>query len=194
MKGGGVTKQPQKGDVVARRAYAKRYAQAVFQIAVERAELDRWQSDLRKIASLGEDAAFTMLLESPKLHFDDKARLLSEQLGDINPLALNLVYLLVAKGGLNIAGKIADEYQLLLDNYHGIEQAEVITAIPLDDEERLKLEERLGAVVGKKVVIKPEVDSSLIGGIVARIGGKLLDGSTRSRLEALKRELSGVTR
>jgi len=179
---------------VARRANARRYAQAVFQIAVERAEPDRWQSDLRKIASLGEDAAFTMLLESPRLHFDDKARLLAEQLDDVNPLALNLVYLLVTRGRLSIAGEIADEYQRLLDSYHGIEQAEVITATPLDDEERLKLEERLGDVVGKKVVIKPEVDSSLIGGIVARIGGKLLDGSTRNRLEALKRELSGVAR
>ncbi len=179
---------------MARRANARRYAQAVFQIALERAELDRWQSDLRKIASLGEDAAFTMLLESPRLHFDDKTRLLSEQLGDVNPLALNLVYLLVTKGGLSIVGEITEEYQRLLDSYHGIEQAEVITAIPLDDEERLKIEERLGAVVGKKVVIKPEVDSSLIGGIVARIGGKLMDGSTRSRLEALKKEMSGLAR
>ena len=175
---------------MARRANARRYAQAVFQIALERAELDRWQTDLSKIASLGEDAVFAMLLESPKLHFDDKARLLVEQLGDVNPLALNLVYLLVAKDGLSIAGEIADEYQRLLDSYHGIEQAEVITAISLDDKERLKIEERLGAVVGKKVVIKPEVDSSLIGGIVARIGGKLMDGSTRSRLEALKREMN----
>ncbi len=179
---------------MARKANARRYAQAVFQIALERAELDRWQSDLRKIASLGEDSAFTMLLESPRLHFADKARLLSEQLGDVNPLALNLVYLLVAKGGLSIVGEITEEYQRLLDDYHGIEQADVITAIPLDDEERLKVEERLGAVVGKKVVIKPAVDSSLIGGIIARIGGKLLDGSTRSRLEALKREMSGVAK
>lgn len=179
---------------MARKANARRYAQAVFQIAVERAELDRWQSDLRKIAVLGEDAAFTMLLESPKLHFDDKARLLSEQLGDVNPLALNLVYLLVTKSGLSVVGEIAAEYQRLLDSYHGIEQAEVITAVPLDDAEKLKIEERLGAVVGKKVVIKAEVDSSLIGGIVARIGGKLMDGSTRSRLEALKKEMSGVAK
>ena len=179
---------------MARRAYAKRYAQAVFQIAMERAELDRWQSDLKKIAGLGKDPAFTMLMESPRLHFEDKARLLSEQLRDINPLALNLVYLLVSKGGLRLVGKIADEYQRLLDSYNGIEQAEVITAIPLDDEEKLKLEKRLGAVMGKKIVIKSEVDSNLIGGIVARIGGKLLDGSTRARLEALKRELSGVRR
>lgn len=179
---------------MARRTNARRYAQAVFQIAVERAELDRWQSDLSKIVRLGEDAAFTMLLESPRLHFDDKARLLSEQLGGINPLALNLVYLLVAKGGLSLAGEIADEYQRLLDSYHGIEQAEVITAIPLDDKESLKLAERLGTIVGRKVIIKSAVDASLLGGIVARIGGKLLDGSTRSRLEALKRELSGVGR
>jgi len=179
---------------VARRAYARRYSQAVFEIAMERQELDRWQSDLRKIASLGEDAALVALLENPRLHFNDKARLLSEQLGDINPLALNLVYLLVARGRLSMLGEIADEYQRLLDSYRGIEEAEVTTAIPLDDEDKLRLGERLGAIVGKKVVIKPEVDSSLIGGIVARIGGKLLDGSTRSRLEALKRELSGVAK
>jgi len=179
---------------VARKAYAKRYSQAVFEIAVERQELDRWQAELRKIASLGEDAAFITLLESPKLHFNDKAKLLSERLGDINPLALNLVYLLVARGRLSMVGEIADEYQHLLDSYRGIEEAEVITAIPLADEDKLRLEERLGAIVDKKIVIKPEVDSSLIGGIVARIGGKLLDGSTRSRLEALKRELSGVAK
>ena len=179
---------------MARRAYARRYSQAVFEIAMERQELDRWQSDLRKIASLGEDAELVALLENPRLHFNDKARLLSEQLGDINPLALNLVYLLVARGRLSMLGEIADEYQRLLDSYRGIEEAEVTTAIPLDDEDKLRLGERLGAIVGKKVVIKPEVDSSLIGGIVARIGGKLLDGSTRSRLEALKRELSGVAK
>ena len=71
--------------------------------------MDKWQSDLRKIASLGEDKAFTMLLEDPRLHFNDKAKLLSERLGDINPLALNLVYLLIAKGRLSIAGEIADQ-------------------------------------------------------------------------------------
>jgi len=174
---------------MARRVYARRYAQAVFEIALERKELDRWQSDLRKIASLSEDATFIAFLESPRFHFDDKARLLSERLDDINPLALNLVYLLVARGRLSMVGDIADGYQRLLDSYRGIEQAEITTAIPLDDEDKLRLEEHLGAIVGKKVVLKPEIDSSLIGGIIARIGGKLLDGSTRSQLMALKKEL-----
>ena len=174
---------------MARRAYAKRYAQAVFEIAVETGELDTWQSDLRKVASLGEDVAFTALLENPKLPFDAKARLLAERFGDINPLALNLVYLLLPRGRLSMVGDIADEYQRLLDSYRGIEQAEVITAIPLDDEDKLRLAERLGTIVGKKVVLKSEVNSNLIGGIIARVGGKLIDGSTRSQLLALKREL-----
>ena len=174
---------------MARRGYAKRYSQAVFEIALERKELDIWLADLRKVASLGEDATLVAWFESPKFHFDVKAKLLSEQLSDINPLALNLACLLVARGRLSMAGDIADEYQRLLDSYRGIEQAEVTTAVPLDDEDKVRLAERLSAVVDKKVVLKPKVDSSLLGGIVARIGDKLLDGSTSSRLLALKREL-----
>ena len=179
---------------MARRLYTKRYAQAVFEIALERKELDRWQSDLRTIASLGEDETVVAFLENPKFRFDDKVGLLSGQLSNINPLALNLVYLLVTRGRLSMVGTIADEYQRLLDSYRGVEPAEVITAVPLDDEDKLGLGERLGVVVGKKVVVKPEVDSSLIGGFIARIGGKLLDGSTRGKLEVLKRELSGAER
>jgi len=175
---------------VARRIYARRYSQAVFNIALERNELDRWQPDLRKIASLGEDTVFIALSENPKIRFEDKAKLIAERLGDINPLALNLVYLLVTRGRLTMAGDIADEYQRLLDSYRGIEQAEVITAVPLDDKDKKRLEEHLGVVVGKKVVLKSRVDSSLIGGIVARIGGKLLDGSTHSKLMALRNELA----
>jgi len=177
---------------VARGVYAKRYAQAVFELALERNELDRWQSDLRKIASLAEDAALIAVLESPRFRFDEKAKLLSERLGEINPLALNLAYLLVSRGRLGVIGDIADEYQRRMDSHRGIERAEVTTAIPLDDEDKLKLEVHLGGIVSKKVMLEPEVDSRVIGGFVARIGGKLLDGSTRSKLEALKRELIGA--
>lgn len=179
---------------MARKAYARRYSQAVFEIALETKELDRWQSDLKKIVSVVGDAAFLALLESPKFHFEDKVKLLSERLEGINPRALNLVQLLLIRGRLGMLGDIADEYQRLLDSYRGIEQAEVITAIPLDDEDKLKLAEHLSAIVGKKIVLKTEVDASLIGGVIARIGGKLLDGSTHGKLLALKRELAGTGR
>ncbi len=174
---------------MARRANARRYAQAIFEIALESGELDRWQSDLLKIGSMIGEAAYRTFLESPKVHFEDKAKLLSEQLEGINPLVLNLVLLLVTRGRLNVTVDIVGEYQRLLDSYRGIEPVEVITAIPLDEEDRLKLAEHLGAVIGKKIALKSEVDPALIGGFVARVGTKLLDGSTRYKLEALKKEL-----
>ena len=173
--------------------YARRYAQTVFRMALEANELNRWQSDLRKIASLVKDAALFTLLENPEVSFDDKAKVLSQRLGGINPQALKLVSQLVAKGRLGMINDVADEYQRLLDNYRGIEGAEVAevtTAIPLDDEEKLRLAQRITSLVGKPVVLKPKVDPSVIGGIIIRVGDKLIDGSIRSKLEALKREMS----
>jgi len=175
---------------VARRVYARRYARAVFEIALERKELDRWQADLEKIAVLGENAEFMALVENPKVGFEKKEELLSKVLGDVNPLARNLVYLLVTRGRLSMVGDIAEEYHRLLDGYRGIEHAEVITAVPLDAEDKKRLEEHLGKVVGKKVTLTASVDPSLVGGMIARVGGKLLDGSTHSKLLALKKELA----
>lgn len=167
----------------------RRYARAVFELALAREELDKWRSDLESIVALGEDAALTAWLESPKVGFKDKALLLADLLKEVNPLALNLTCLLVAKGRLGMADDIADEYQRLFDSYRGIEQAEVTTAVPLENDEKQKLSERLSTVAGKRVVLKAKVDPALIGGIVAKVGGKLLDASTRSRLLALKRKL-----
>jgi F-type H+-transporting ATPase subunit delta len=176
---------------MARRVYAKRYAQAVFSIALEKKELERWQSDLTNIARVVEDEKTLAVLENPKIHFDDKTKLLSTLLGDVNPLALNLVYLLINKDRLRMMGEIAGEYQRMMNSYRGTETAEVLTAVSLDESDKKKLGERLGAIIGKTVELEPKVDASIIGGVIARIDGKLIDGSTRSKLEALKKELAG---
>ena len=172
-----------------KKVHAQRYAQAVFEIALETKELDRWQSDLQRIASLAEDDTLVAFLESPKIQFDDKAKLLSEQLKDVNSLVLNLVYLLAARGILRSLGDISNDYQQLLNSYRGIETAEVFTATDLDEKDKQKLAEHLSDIVDKKVTLKTEVEPRLIGGVIAKIGGKLLDGSTRSKLDALRKEL-----
>jgi F-type H+-transporting ATPase subunit delta len=176
-----------------KKAHPQRYAQAIFEIALETKELERWQSDLQKITGAMSDADFLAVLTSPKIRFDDKSRLLS-CLGDISPVALNLVRLLIVRNGISMLGAIAGEYQRLMDAYHGIQQAEVMTAVPIDDKDKEKLAEDLGALVGSKVVVASRVAPEILGGIIARVGGKLLDGSTRSKLIALKRELVGAGR
>ncbi len=179
---------------MAKRAHPRRYARAVFEIALENKEIERWQADLEKITGAMRHADFLAVLESPKIKFDDKSRLLGELMGDISPLALNLVRLLIARNGIDMLGAIAGEYQRLVDAYHGIQQAEVVTAVPIDDKDKDKLAENLGALVGSKIVLEPRVSPEILGGIIARVGGKLLDGSTRSKLAALKRELVGAGR
>jgi len=178
-----------------RKLNARRYAQAVFEIALEKNELDRWQSDLQKIVDAIGDETFLAVLESPKIKFEDKSRLLTGLLGGVSPLALHLVMILISRGGVGIMREIVEEYRRNLDEYHGIQTAEVITAVPLDSKDKEKLAENLGGMIGKKVVLKSGIDPEIIGGVVARVGGKLLDGSTRSKLIALKKELvSGETR
>jgi F-type H+-transporting ATPase subunit delta len=81
------------------------------------------------------------------------------------------------------------EYERMADSHLGLEHAKVITAVPLDEEDQKKLSERLAAITGKKIVLTAEVDPAIIGGFVARVGDELIDGSTRAKLEALRRQL-----
>ena len=179
---------------MAKRAYPKRYAQAVFEIALETGELERWQSDLEKIVQAVSDKDFAAFLESPKIHFAEKSKLLSSQMKEVNPQILNLVLLLISRSRLDIIGEIAQEYQRLWNSYRGIELAEVTTAIPLNKEDEQKLARQLGRIVGKKVEVKWNVNPGIIGGFIARIGDRLLDGSTRGKLAALKKEMAGAGR
>ena len=174
---------------MAKFASGKRYAQAAFEMALEKGELDSWQTSLEKIADLAIDAGFVDLLESPKLPFATKKSLLEERLGEINPLALNLACLLTSKDKLRVAGDILQEYNRLLDAHNGIEHAKVTTALPLDDEEEKELSGRFEEMFERKIVIEAQTDPSLIGGFRAKIGDTLIDGSIRTRLESLRKSL-----
>lgn len=168
----------------------KRYAQAVFEIALESNKLKDWQSDLRKIERMMQDTEFVSSIENPKLPFELKSKLAREILGKINPMALNLVYLLIAKGKLKNAGQLAEEYERLLNDHHGIKTAQVTTAIALDAAERDKLSNHLETITGKKVNMNIEVNPDILGGFIARIDDSLIDGSIRNKLEALKKSLA----
>ncbi|MEE9583348.1 MAG: ATP synthase F1 subunit delta [Dehalococcoidales bacterium] len=176
---------------MAKKFSARRYSRAVFEL-VGKGRLDERQAEMDKMVSLVQDTTVVAYLENPRVRFGDKARVLRQALGDVDAMMLNMVYLLLAKGQLHILPDVAAEFQHLADSHHGIERARVTTAVPLDDEARLKLSQHLGDITGKKVLLEPEVDPGLIGGVVVRVAGKLLDGSTRGKLAALKREITGA--
>ena len=172
----------------------KRYAQAAFELALEKGELENWQADLSKAAGIASDTELMSLLENPKLPFDTKKGLLEKRLGKVIPLVLNLACLLMSRGRLKIVGDISQQYGQLLDSHHAIEHAEVATALPLDDEDKARLANRLGEIVGQKIIIDAQTDPSIIGGFRARIGDMLIDGSIHNTLESLKKSLIGAGR
>jgi F-type H+-transporting ATPase subunit delta len=175
--------------LAAKTLQAKRFSQAVFGIARERNEFDQWQKDLQRMAAMGQNAEFISVMENPKYSLPDKIRLLNDQLRGLKPLALNLAYILTGQNILSLVTDISAQYQSLLDEYRGIEKAEVITAVALDENEKAKLAQRLGEMTGKKVVISLKVDPDIIGGMVARVGGKIIDGSSKNQLAVLRNEL-----
>jgi F-type H+-transporting ATPase subunit delta len=167
----------------------KRYAQAAFELASEKGELESWRIDLGKVAGIVADAELMDLLENPKPPLDTKRRLLKERLGEVGPLVLNLIYLLMSKGKLRLVSEISHQYGRLLDAHYGIEHAEVTTAVPLDDEDKRWLSGRFAEMTGHQVIIDAQTDPSIIGGFKARIGDTLIDGSIKNMLESLRRRL-----
>jgi F-type H+-transporting ATPase subunit delta len=115
-------------------------------------------------------------------------------LGEINPLAFNLALLLVSKGILGRGGDIFKQYNNLLDVHRGIERAKVTTALLLGDEDREAITSRLEKIVERKVAMDAQVDPTIIGGFIVRVGDMLIDGSIRQKLESLKKSLVEVGR
>jgi F-type H+-transporting ATPase subunit delta len=172
--------------------YAKLYAKAIFNIAVKKNEFRKWQCDLRTLACLSRDAILTGWLQDPTVDCEQKVKVITDRCPLLDPVATRIVCVLAKQGQLDILVDIAEGYRRLVDRYlgvEGVEDAEVISAIPLDNEDKLLIAQRLTEIFGKPVVLKPKVDPTIIGGLIIKIGDELIDGSIRGKLEALKREL-----
>jgi F-type H+-transporting ATPase subunit delta len=129
------------------------------------------------------------LLQDPRIPFDAKKGVLQKGLAEIHPLVFNLAVLLVSKGTFSRSGDIFQQYVSLLDAHRGVERARVTTALPLATEQKEVVSRRLGEIVDRKVVIDGQLDPSIIGGFIARLGDTLIDGSIRQKLETLKKNL-----
>lgn len=169
---------------------ARRYAEAIFDIARSHDSFDKWLADLVAIAEAQQDHELGKVLASPAVEFAVKDRVVAQTLPDLSPEAHNLVKLLLRRGRLGLAPQIAAHFRLMLNDFRGIATAQVTSAVPLTDGELAAVSGRLAAMVGRKVLVEPEVDPSIMGGIVARIGDQLIDASVKGRLEALKKRLA----
>ena len=107
----------------------------------------------------------------------------------IHPLTFKLIGLLTSRNGLGVLPGIVAEYERLLDLDLGRERAEVVTAVPLSKQQQNIVAQQLGQLLGKDVILASRVDDAVIGGIVTRVGDRIIDTSTRGKLAALRRSL-----
>ena len=171
-------------------ASARRYAQAAFELALEKDELETWSDDLGYLAQAMETQEFSEVLDAPQVTVAQKITLIDETVGGyINPLTRNLLALLASRNSAGLLTDTLDAFQEMLDAHRGIERAELTSAIPLSTEQQSKIEAMLTEMVGKDISLTVRVDPVILGGIVARVGDRVIDGSTRTKLEGLRREL-----
>lgn len=172
--------------------YAKNLAKALFEDAAKEKELIGWLGELRQISDVVKDKSVSSALQKPGFSFEEQSMLLKGRVGGINPRLLNMVGLLAEKNKLSELDDVSIEYQRLVDARYGIEGAEsveVTTAMPFDEDEKLNLGKRLGEMLGRPVMLNIVVEPDLLGGLIIRVGDKLIDGSVRHRLQTLSKEL-----
>ncbi len=155
--------------------------------------LDRWESDLAALRDVLGNAELRRLLEHPAVAYARKEEILRRVVGDgVGDEAVKLVLLMVRRGRPGAIDRMIDHFGELLRQERGIALAQVRTALPLGDEERSAVAERLRSLTQRKVEMHEIVDESLIGGIAVQIGDTLYDASVRARLERLRARLTAV--
>ncbi len=169
---------------------ARRYAQAVFQIALEHDSLDVWVEDLQTLADLLGDGEVAAFLDAPQVPEAKKLETIQQLLGDsVSTLAANLLALLATKNMTVLMPGILEQFSVMVDSHRGIEWADVTTAVPLDDAQQKEVSLLLSGIAGSEVSLRTYVEPELIGGIVARLNDRVIDGSVRSKLRNMHRQV-----
>jgi F-type H+-transporting ATPase subunit delta len=161
-------------------------------IAEAEGELEPVEEQVYAFAKMVEKRAKVReALIDPELPNENKRNLIGEVLGQrANPVAVNLLGMVVEQGRARDIGRIAESLVEVAAERRQQVVGEVRSAVPLTDAQRRRLAEALSSATGRKVEVKVIVDPDLVGGVVARVGDEIFDGSIRSRLDEAKQQLT----
>ena len=175
---------------------AKRYATAVFELCKEQKNLDMLESNVDSIGSLIIDSEdFRTFLVSPLLTREDQSRAILEIAKKLKLLKVmsNFLSLIAVKRRLFILSYFVKESRLLISDEKGEITAEVTTARGLTDEQKEEVVKMLSHSTGKKVKLFSIIDNALIGGLIVKVGSKMLDTSIKAKLISLQSTMKEVS-
>lgn len=175
---------------------ARRYARAFFDLAQEQKKLDEIAGDLEVLAqALEQSAPLRRALSNPLLPravHRAVMKALCEKAG-LSQLTQNFVGVLAENRRLSILADIIAAVQGQISEHRGEIVAEVVSAAPLSAKQEQELTEKLKKALGSQITLKTKIDKTIIGGLMVRMGSRLIDDSVSTKLARLHRALRGNT-
>ena len=173
------------------RRIVRRYATALFRGASKMGLIDQVESDLGLVTFAMESSKDLMdAIKAPVIPAQKKREIMQAIFGDkVTELTLSYLYLLVDHRREEAILQTEEEYILLANEARGMVTVQVTTAIELTEDEQSRLKTQLGALTGKHVALEKIISPDIIGGVIVQIKDRIIDGSVRGQLAALKEEL-----
>lgn len=171
---------------------AKRYAQALFAVVQEAGRVEKADADAKLLKHLFDDRQVKAFLTSPQIPAEKKKAAIQNRLGDkLDPLLINLLKVLIDKHRIAELPQIMEFFDILTDQSRGVEEATIVSAVPLSDEQKQAILQQLVRFSAYgQLRVRSHVDPAVLGGVMVRLGRNLvLDGTVASRLEALRGRL-----
>ncbi|MFT3696270.1 MAG: ATP synthase F1 subunit delta [Kofleriaceae bacterium] len=172
---------------------ARRYAKAIFEIGSSQGGLDKIGSDLRSLANAIKDSQeLQSTLTSPAIPKADRRKVVDGLLQRIGVVTVsrNVVYMLLDAERLSYVISISRELDAMIEAKAGRVTAEIVSAKPLDPMQLSQITASLEKLSGKKVTVTKREDPELLGGVIAKVGDVVYDGSLRTQLRTIRDELS----
>lgn len=171
---------------------AKRYVQAVVELARENGSFDAWQRDLGTLRAVVSDPAVRAFLDNPSVQASDKVKAVDSVLTGAQPEARNLAHMLIERRRTGIIQDLADSFDDAMLAEQGIALVDVTTAEPLDVAGQELVRTHLAGMLGKRIELRLHVDPEIIGGFVARAGDQVINGSVVNQLRRLRARLAAA--
>ena len=169
------------------------YASSLFSLAEDENKVDAIMEELKELSFVfSENKDYPTLLDSPTLSLSERLSLIDDAFSGSEEYVLNFLKILCEKKCVHAFSDCVKHYEKLYNKANNIEKVTVITAFPLNDALKEKLLQKLGAEYNKKIVPEYRVDSEILGGIIIRTENSQTDASVRSRLDAIKAQLSSA--
>jgi len=169
---------------------ARPYAQAAFDLALDKGDLKFWSDMLQLIAAVASDDVMSDMISNPSIEREKVVEIIVDVCGDnIDGTAINFIKVLAENGRLNVATEIAQGYEEHRAEAEKTVEAEVTSAFPLSDTQITSVKDALKKRLGREVNLVTKIDETIVGGAIIRAGDLVIDGSVSGQLEKLSNSL-----